>query len=74
MIGEGAVRRAGDIDALAVHGMGWPRRLGGPMIAAQIAGLAGQLRALRGWQDDDPLWAPSQPLVDAAKTPMGFPV
>lgn len=73
LIEEGKVRRAGDIDALAVHGMGWPRRLGGPMISAQIAGLAGQLRRLRDWQNDDPLWMPSTPLVEATKTADGFP-
>lgn len=73
LIEEGRVRRAGDIDALAVHGMGWPRRLGGPMISAQIAGLAGRLRQLRDWQSDDPLWKPSPSLVDAAKTADGFP-
>lgn len=73
LIESGAVRRAGDIDALAVHGMGWPRRLGGPMIAAQSAGLAGQLRRLRLWQEEDALWSPSQPIVNAAKTAAGFP-
>jgi len=73
MIEDGTVRRAGDIDALAVHGMGWPRRLGGPMIAARIAGLAGRLRRLRDWQGQDPVWTPSVPLVDATKTADGFP-
>lgn len=69
---RGAVRAAGDIDALAVHGMRWPRRLGGPMIAAQIAGLAAQVRDLKSWTHDDRIWAPSPPVIDASKIAAGF--
>lgn len=74
LVEEGAVRRAGDVDALAVHGMGWPRRLGGPMIHAQNGGLTGRLRHLRNWRDDDPVWTASAPLAEAAKTAAGFPI
>ena len=69
---RGVVMAAGDIDALAVHGMGWPRKLGGPMITAQIAGLAAQLRDLKSWTHDDRIWAPSPPVIDASEIAAGF--
>ena len=39
LIGAGVVARAGDVDVAAVHGLGFPRWRGGPMVAADQRGL-----------------------------------
>lgn len=72
LLDAGKVARAGDVDALAIYGMGYPRRDGGPMRAAQTAGLPRMLRELRGWLPQDRVWAPSTILVRAAQVAGGF--
>ncbi len=69
---QGAVQRPSDIDALAVHGIGFPRRQGGPMRAAQTEGLIGFRNAMRGYADDDPMWAVPEVLDEAIKDARGF--
>ncbi|MDA9019842.1 enoyl-CoA hydratase-related protein [Flavimaricola sp.] len=72
LLDAGKVARAGDVDALAIYGMGYPRRDGGPMRAAQTAGLTRMLRALRDWVAEDRVWEPSTVLVRAAQVAAGF--
>lgn len=74
MVEQGAVRRAADIDALAVHGLGYPRRLGGPMRACQTAGLLHLRTQMRLWADDSELWAVPALLDQAVKQAGGFDV
>jgi 3-hydroxyacyl-CoA dehydrogenase len=69
---QGAVQRPSDIDALAVHGMGFPRRMGGPMRAAQTLGLIGVRASLRDWTQDNDLWSVPELLDDAIKDAKGF--
>lgn len=69
---QGAVQRVRDIDALAVHGMGYPRRMGGPMRAAQTLGLLALRNDMRGWAEDSEIWAVPQLLDDAVKIAAGF--
>ena len=69
---SGQVARTADLDALAVWGLGWPRRLGGPMIAAEIAGLPGFVRDLKGWMHEERVWAPPPPVIAASQVAGGF--
>ncbi|REE18213.1 3-hydroxyacyl-CoA dehydrogenase [Paraburkholderia sp. BL27I4N3] len=56
---EGIAARASDIDAVYVHGYGFPRWRGGPMFYADTIGLYDVRRAMRGFSADDPSWAPA---------------
>lgn len=56
-VAQGAVQRPSDVDALAVHGIGFPRRHGGPMRVAQTMGLIGLRRDMRVWAEASDLWA-----------------
>lgn len=71
-IEAGAVPRASDIDALCVHGLGFPRFRGGPMHAATQDGLIGLRKDLRDWSADSPLWEAPALLGEAIKTAAGF--
>lgn len=46
LLSEGAVRSPADIDVLAVRALGLSRRIGGPMKAADLAGLLPVRRSL----------------------------
>jgi len=72
LLERGTVARSGDIDALAVHGMGFPRARGGPMMAAEIAGLPELRRDLSAWSREDAVWAVSGPLDRASRVAGGF--
>lgn len=72
LAGAGAVARASDIDALAVHGLGFPRWRGGPMMAAQIMGLLPLMREMEAWAADSPLWSVPRLLREAVKYADGF--
>lgn len=71
-VAQGGVQRPSDIDVLAVHAMGFPRRHGGPMWAAHSIGLIGLRKDMRGWAQDSALWAVPQLLDDAIKHAGGF--
>ncbi|ETX26677.1 enoyl-CoA hydratase/isomerase family protein [Roseivivax isoporae] len=59
MLEEGMVTEALEIDAAAVLGCDFPRHRGGPMKAADLAGLFGLRRALDGFDHPDrAFWAP----------------
>ncbi|MEX5726802.1 3-hydroxyacyl-CoA dehydrogenase [Rhodovulum iodosum] len=62
---EGKIaRRPSDVDVAAIHGFGFPRWRGGPMEAADLAGLLRMRSTLRVLAEDDPvLWTPA-PLFD----------
>lgn len=69
---EQAVQRPSDIDALAVHGIGFPRRMGGPMRAAQTMGLIGLRKDMRMWAHDNEVWTVPALLDEAIKDAKGF--
>ncbi|WP_375282198.1 enoyl-CoA hydratase-related protein [Pseudooctadecabacter sp.] len=71
-VAQGAVQRPADVDVLAVHGLGFPRRKGGPMRAAQTDGLIALRRDMRGWAEDNDLWAVPEVLDEAIKQASGF--
>ena len=72
MINEGAnvvhekiALRPLDVDAVFLHGYGFPRYRGGPMHYADTVGLANVLADIRAFAKEDPLfWKPSPLLVD----------
>ncbi len=72
MVGTGIVPRASDIDALAVHGMGFPRWRGGPMKAAHLMGLLPLMREMEGWAQESSLWSVPRLLREAVKYADGF--
>ncbi len=69
ILGEGIALRASDIDVVMVHGYGFPRWRGGPMHAAEAAGIARILADVRDLSREDAVfWDPAPRLVEAAKT------
>jgi 3-hydroxyacyl-CoA dehydrogenase len=71
-VDEQAVQRPSDIDALAIHGLGFPRRKGGPMRAVQSMGLIGVRHAMRDWAEDSEIWSVPDLLNQAIKDAKGF--
>ena len=71
-VDEQVVRRPSDVDALAAHGMEFPRHKGGPMRAAQSLGLIGLRNDMRAWAEDDAIWTVPALLDDAIKDARGF--
>lgn len=58
MLAEGHVRRPADIDMVAVHSMGFARRTGGVMYAADLLGLSEVQRTLAAMAQVTPRIAP----------------
>ena len=56
---EGIAARASDIDAVYLHGYGFPAWRGGPMFYADTVGLYNVRRAMRAMELSDPSWKPS---------------
>ncbi|SMX38134.1 enoyl-CoA hydratase/isomerase family protein [Octadecabacter ascidiaceicola] len=71
-VDEGAVQRPSDVDALAVHAISFPRRMGGPMRAAQSMGLIGLRKDMRVWAQDSEIWTVPNLLDEAIKDARGF--
>lgn len=71
-VAQGAVRLPADIDVVAIHGIGFPRRKGGPMRAAQTAGLLAWRKDMRTWSGDNDIWAVPDVLDEAIKSAAGF--
>jgi 3-hydroxyacyl-CoA dehydrogenase len=69
---EQAVQRPSDIDALAVHGLGYPRRQGGPLRAAQTSGLIALRKEMRDWAEESEIWSVPEMLDEAIKDAKGF--
>ncbi|SLN60762.1 enoyl-CoA hydratase/isomerase family protein [Pseudooctadecabacter jejudonensis] len=72
MVDQGAVQRPADVDVLSVHGVRFPRRLGGPLRAAQTEGLIALRRDMRDWAQDSEIWAVPPLLDEAIKLSGGF--
>lgn len=71
-VAQGAVQRASDVDVIAIHGIGFPRRKGGPMRAAQTGGLLALRADMRTWAQDSEIWAVPKILDEAVKLAAGF--
>ena len=56
ILDAGVALRAGDIDVVMVNGYGFPRWRGGPLQAANAAGLSWIQARLEALQTGDPLW------------------
>ena len=65
---QGAVRRAGILDALSVVAFGMPRQLGGPLLMADQRGLMLLRRDLLLWQGDHQVWSPPGLLDELVST------
>ncbi|MEO1239500.1 MAG: 3-hydroxyacyl-CoA dehydrogenase NAD-binding domain-containing protein [Pseudomonadota bacterium] len=62
---ERRVARPAEVDLLAVHGIGFPRWRGGPLMGADLDGLLTLEKRMKRFAEDVPeLWAPD-PLVGA---------
>lgn len=68
----GVVANASDIDLVAVAGLGFPRRRGGPMHQADQRGVMIVRRDLAMWQADAPVWAPVGALDALVSLGRGF--
>lgn len=58
LIEAGVLTKPGDVDAVALLGLGYPRRHGGPMETADQLGLLAARNMMRGWGAE--LWAPGR--------------
>ncbi len=72
LLADGTARAASDIDAVLLLGYGFPRRRGGPMHAADRAGLLGLRRDLARWAATDPFWTPAPMLAEMIKNGTTF--
>lgn len=72
IMAEGKGVSASVIDALSVHGFGFPRRQGGPMKAAQIMGLLGLQRDMAHWSSQSSIWEVPPLMIEAVKYADGF--
>ncbi|EYD71391.1 enoyl-CoA hydratase/isomerase family protein [Limimaricola hongkongensis] len=65
LLAAGRVAHSADLDALAVHGLGWARLSGGPFHAAREIGMAELVGQMQGWSGEDPVFE-VPPLMRAA--------
>lgn len=65
LLAAGRVARSADLDALAVHGLGWSRLSGGPFHESRVLGIASLVARMQGWADEDPVFEVT-PLLRAA--------
>jgi 3-hydroxyacyl-CoA dehydrogenase len=49
LLSEGIARNTDDIDAVWLHGFGWPKATGGPMFHARTVGMDGSVTAFKPW-------------------------
>ncbi|WP_025373213.1 3-hydroxyacyl-CoA dehydrogenase NAD-binding domain-containing protein [Advenella mimigardefordensis] len=59
ILDEGIALRASDIDAVYLHGYGFPAWRGGPMFYSDTVGLFNVRRSMRGWAKEDSWWTPT---------------
>jgi 3-hydroxyacyl-CoA dehydrogenase len=65
IVREGIALRPLDVDVALVHGYGFPRHRGGPMMYADTIGLAHVLADLRRYEEEDAFfWKPSPLIVE----------
>ncbi len=73
VVHEGIALRPLDVDAVLLHGYGFPRHLGGPMHYGDTVGLATILADIRSYAQDDPLfWQPSPLLLQLVEQNRDF--
>lgn len=73
LLREGIATRPSDIDTVMIHGYGFPRWRGGPMMAADITGLLRIKRDLEGFaREDAGFWAPEPVFDELIKNGRGF--
>lgn len=59
LVESGTVARPSDVDSVMLMALGFPRRHGGPMLAADIAGAVAVRKALYAWAEEDDFWTPA---------------
>ncbi len=64
LVADGVALKPGDIDVLAVHGLGFKRHTGGPMTEGDLAGLLSLRRALPRLGDGNGIGGTPNPLLD----------
>ena len=73
ILADGQVRRPADIDMVAVHSMGFARRTGGVMYAADLLGLSEVQRTLQQMAQETPrIAAPAQMFQDLIRSEKTF--
>lgn len=74
LLSDRVVPRASDIDAIMVHGFDYPRRLGGPMFAAEEMGhlLVRRVLLAQAEASKDDFWQPDPLLEDLIKNGENF--
>ncbi|WP_136637307.1 enoyl-CoA hydratase-related protein [Pseudooceanicola onchidii] len=73
LLAEGAAFRPMLIDALMLHGFGYPRAQGGPMAEADMTGLANVLDRCRRFENlDAQVWTPHPMLRDFVTNGLNF--
>lgn len=72
LLGRGVAFRPSDIDVAMIHGHGFPRMRGGPMLSADLAGLLIVRNRLRDYAMDDVFWTPAPLFDELIKNGQGF--
>ncbi|KKK90082.1 hypothetical protein LCGC14_2726680, partial [marine sediment metagenome] len=72
LVEEGIAPRPGAVDVVATQAMRFPRWRGGPMVAADLAGLLRVQNDLKRYAKADPLWSPSALFAELIKNGQGF--
>jgi len=73
LVREGIATRASDIDVVMLHGFAFPRRRGGPMMSANLAGLLHIRKDLVAFSADNAaLWAPDPAFDKLIKNGLDF--
>lgn len=73
LVAGGGAAGVVDVDLAALHGLGFPRAKGGPMMAADLRGLLMLRRTLRTLRDEDAaLWAEPAILAELIKNGRRF--
>ncbi len=73
VLAEGIAQRPSDIDAVLIHGYGFPRHRGGPMKYADMVGLENVLADIQDFAAGDALfWQPAPLLIDLVKSGSRF--
>ena len=72
LLGEGAVVRPGDIDLLALRGMGYARSSGGPLLQVDLRGIFNVYKAMRNLSALSNLWVPHGRITAMVNHGQGF--
>lgn len=73
LVGEKIAQRPSDVDAVMLHGYGFPRWKGGPMFQADLIGMKTLAEELDALASEDPgFWSPSALILRLAEGDEGF--